>query len=314
MKQLFDAEIMPADALFILCSSHEERCLGSISRWGAWAPKEVLLFHYDDTNPKREINHASMVANIGKRSKINELTFCESSAVSSFRSNGEALAQIVKRFRGKPVVMDISVFTKRHLLMTLNWLDDHGLWDNLYIVYSEPDDYDATAFLPLSFGISRFEQIPGFAGTPDSSRPLHLLILLGYEGERALATFEQLQPIKTSLVVPDPPFREAWRGRTEQFNADLINRLGAPAILPADAIDPDSTVSVLSRTLGPENLRSDHTRIISPLGTKPQTLGVYMYTRAAIDPPALIYSSPLRHNQHFYSHGVGKTWLLKGSS
>jgi hypothetical protein len=139
---------------------------------------------------------------------------------------------------------------------------------------------------------------------------LQLLILLGYEGERALATFEQLQPIQTKLVIPDPPFREAWRGRTEIFNRDLIMRLGESSLLRADSIDPESVVSVMEEALGLTTERSASARIVAPLGTKPQALGVYTYVRRALDPPAIIYSSPLRHNQNFYSHGIGSTWLL----
>jgi hypothetical protein len=194
--------------------------------------------------------------------------------------------------------------------MMLNWLDDFGCWDKLYVVYTEPEDYDAASYLPLSFGISGIEQIPGFSGTADSSRPLHLMIFLGYEGERALATYDQLQPIKTTLVIPDPPFRPEWTGRTEFFNEDLIIRVGKHSLTLADAIDPELVCGTIRQVFGDEADRSDHAKILCPLGTKPQAFGAYIYTRKAVDPPALIYAGPLRHNERFYSHGIGSTWLL----
>ena len=294
----------------ITCSSHEERCLAIARKRENWSPRHVVLFHYDDDNPRREINHRLLKSTFDKRSAITELSFCESDVVTSFRQNCVALKELLVAYQDSNVYFDMTVFTKRHLLMMLSWLRDFRCWANLYIFYSEPEDYDVSTYLPLSFGISGFEQIPGFAGTPDTSRPLHLVIILGYEGERALATYEQVQPIRTTLIIPDPPFRPEWAGRTEEFNHSLITRLGSNAIYRADAVDPDSVRSVLNDAFGNENDRSDHARIVCPLGTKPQALGVFLYTMNAIDPPAIIYAGPLRHNHAFYSHGIGKTWVL----
>ncbi|MBI3043992.1 MAG: hypothetical protein HYY78_14325 [Betaproteobacteria bacterium] len=270
-----------------------------------------MLFHYDDHNPKREVNHAKLRDIFRATAEVTELSFRERDAVASFRANGEPLKALLTKYRMSSVVFDMTVFTKRHLLMMLNWLDDFGCWDRLNIVYTEPQDYDATAYLPLSFGIAGFEQIPGFAGTPDSSRPLHLLIFLGYEGERALATYEQLQPIKTTLVVPHPPFREEWAGRTEEFNKDLITRVGSRSVVVADSVDPEKVCASIRGAFGSDDGRSEYAKILCPLGTKPQALGAYLYVRRAADPPALIYSGPLRHNERFYSHGIGPSWLLQ---
>ena len=41
------------------------------------------------------------------------------------------------------------------------------------------------------------------------------------------------------------------------------------------------------------------------------SLGAYSYIRSCVDPPSVLYASPLRHNHEFYSFGVGATWLVK---
>ena len=209
------------------------------------------------------------------------------------------------------IVLDISVFTKRHLLIILRWLDDEGYWDRITIVYSEPEDYDVSPFVPLSFGLSCLQQIPGFSACPDLSRPLHLVLFLGYEGDRSLAVYEHIQPMQTTLVIPYPPYKPAWEGRTEKFNATLFAIIGNQPIEKVDAIDPDEATTSLIHILGKGNVRSPHAKVICPLGTKPQTLGIYSYARACIDPPAIIYASPLRHNHDFFSHGIGNMWILK---
>ncbi len=184
-----------------------------LSCLGGWKPKEAVIFHYDDDNPKREHRHRTMTNTLQALSVCpTDLQFTESNSVKSLHDNMAKLRVILRNLADAAVVLDISVFTKRHLLMMLRWLDDEGFWDRLCIVYSEPEDYDVSEFIPLSFGLSSLRQIPGFSACPDLSRPVHLVLFLGYEGDRALAVFEHVQPMQTTLVIPYPPYRPSWAG------------------------------------------------------------------------------------------------------
>ena len=277
-----------------------------------WKPSGAVIFHYDDDNPKREIRHKVMMRALRRASvPTTPLQFTESNAVISLRDNMNKLKEILNSQKSDAIVLDISVFTKRHLLMMLRWLDDEGYWDKLCIVYTAPEDYDVSQFIPLSFGISSFQQIPGFSACPDLSRPVHLVLFLGYEGDRVLATYEHVQPMQTTLVIPYPPYQPSWAGRTERFNADLLGLVGNKAISKVDSADPEATCQALIQILGEKDKRSLHAKVVGPLGTKPQTLGIYSYVRECTDPPAIVYASPLRHNHEFFSHGIGMTWILK---
>ena len=276
-----------------------------------WSPSEVVLFHYDDPNPIREDNHRDMeivIRQLGARLTV--LQFTEADAVRSLRENRETLRNVTDRSSNEVIVIDISVFTKRHLLMMLMWLDDSSFWSRLSVAYTEPGDYLVSKYVPLSFGLASLQQTPGFSACPDLSRPVHLVMFLGYEGHRALAVYEQIQPMKTTLAVPHPPYRSCWMGRTEQCNEDLLALVGEDGIRKVDALDPDATCEDLTAVLGGAG-RDNFARIICPLGTKPQTLGVYNYLRKTNDPPAIVYAGPLRHNHTFFSKGIGETWLLK---
>lgn len=315
MKRQLSPDLLPERCVLITCSSHEPRCLGLLTQLGHWQPATAVLFHYDDDNPVRERHHAAMelaLANANIPTVV--LPFTEASGVRSMRESMLRLRTTLEDRPGAPVVVDISVFTKRHLLLILRWLDDVGLWDRLAIVYSEPDDYDVTAHLPLSFGLASVHQIPGFPASPDLSRPVHLVLFLGYEGDRALAVYDQVQPMRTTLIIPDPPYKPSWTGRTEALNADLLQLAGDGLVKRVDGLDPDASVRLLVDILGETGKRGEFASIVSPLGTKAQTLGVYSYARRCAAPPAILYASPLRHNHEFFSHGVGTTWLLKAST
>ena len=311
MKRQLTPGVLPDGAVLITCSSHEARCRGVLPLTQSWALSEVVLFHYDDYNPIREKNHSHMESEFRKiDSRVTTLQFTEADAVSSLRDNMQHLQRAIDRSDYSAIVMDISAFTKRHLLMMLRWLDDYDLWSRLYVVYSEPGDYLISQHIPLSFGLASLQQIPGFSACPDLSRPIHLVMFLGYEGDRALAVYEHIQPMRTTLAVPHPPYQPSWTGRTERFNRDLLTLAGEQAVIKIDALDPDVTNETLMDVLGKYG-RDDFARIICPLGTKPQTLGVYSYIRQSDDPPAIVYAGPLRHNHAFFSKGIGKTWVLK---
>lgn len=310
MKLPFQSSLLPDNALLLLCSNHEQRCLGIVTNRDGWCPRRTVLFKYEDATPLGEKHHALMVQALGNGSDVKEIPFEESNVIHNFDSHKNDLQQIFVDHGDNPVVVDVSVLTKRHLLLLLCWLDDHGCWDRLWIVYSEPEEYEIEGQLPLSFGVSSVTQLPGFTASPNPSRPLHAAMFLGYEGDRAFATYEILEPQKTTVIIPDPPFKEAWRGRTEQQNQNLLASIDQYSLECADSIDPESSVAVLYKVFGDPTLRSDFARTLCPLGTKPQTLGAYMYLRQCVDTPSVIYSGALRHNHSYYSSGVGRQWLI----
>lgn len=310
MRRLLERATLPGRSVLMTCSSHEDRCKGLLSASPLIA-FESLLFHYDDENHRREENHKWMLRTLSNESQVCELDFSEQSTVESFRSNMPRMADVLSRNASAPIVVDASVFTKKHLLMLLRWLDDAGAWDRVWVVYCEPEDYDVSEFVPLSFGVASVQETPGFTACANLSRPVHLVLFLGYEGDRASAVFEHVQPMRTTLVVPYPAYKPSWEGRTERFNADLIRLLGDVVVEKVDAIDPDATESALDRILGNRNVRSNEARLVCPLGTKPQAIGIYQYLRKCVDPPAVIYAGALRHNHQFFSHGFGNCWLLK---
>ena len=311
MKLALKTGVLPNGAMLVTCSSHEDRCKALLLHAGEWTPSEVVLFHYDDPNPIREENHLTMETEFQRlRTRLTVLKFTEGDPVRSMRDNMHKLRQAIERAATNALVIDISVFTKRHFLMMLRWLDDSDLWSRLYVVYSEPRKYLVSKYIPLSFGLSTLQETPGFSACSDLSRPIHLVMFLGYEGDRALAVYEQIQPMRVTLAVPYPPYRPNWEGRTEEYNSDLLALVGSDAVRGVDALEPDATTETLGEILG-ESARDDYARIVCPLGTKPQTLGIYNYLRNSQDPPAIVYASPLRHNHSFFSRGLGQTWLLQ---
>jgi hypothetical protein len=65
MKIALNESLLPQGAVLLTCSSHEERCRGLLTKASNWLPSAVVLFHYDDENPKREVNHHAIKSDLG---------------------------------------------------------------------------------------------------------------------------------------------------------------------------------------------------------------------------------------------------------
>ena len=65
-----------------------------------------------------------------------------------------------------------------------------------------------------------------------------LAIFLGYEGDRAMGLFENVDPHRCILIVPKPAFHPEWEGRTEKMNTTIIRALGKKSIRYADSRNP----------------------------------------------------------------------------
>ncbi len=296
--------------VFIGCASFEERCLGGLSLLPpAYRFAHSYLCIYDDFNEARQPNVRAMTEVLQGHGPLSTV---EASEENPSRSIAELLSGIraLAALSEIRVTLDASTFTKRHLLLLLHALDDAGLWRSLRILYTEPKEYVVDMYLPMSMGIKEVAPIPGFTNVKPPDKPVLLVIMLGYEGDRSMALFQTIEPNETVLLVPKPAYRPEWEGRTEELNGQLVSLLGEDAIEYADSRDPLQVKTALDKVLGNRYSTKDWTCLVSPLGTKPQTVGLYAFWREKPDSCALIYAQPLRHNERYYSKGSGPTWEL----
>lgn len=312
MKIQFDPVEFRAPSVLVGCSSHEDRCMGILGQIGDDRPVAIVLFHHDDVNPRRERNHSKMVGLAqGLGVELVEVQYTKSQPRASMMRGVRRLDELLSRYPSVEVMLDISVLTRLHMFMLFQWFEDVGYWNRLRIGYCEPENYFISEHIPLSFGIDSFQQIPGFAACANFSRSTHLMLFLGYEGDRSVAAYEYIQPEVTTLVVPNPPYRPQWAGYSERFNVEIIGLVGRDQIVHADPVDPCAVLNMMKSEFGEIDQPSPRARVIVPTGTKPQALGAFMYTRRAVDQPAIIYARPLRYNTDLYSAGIGRIWRIK---
>src|SRR5204862_839741 len=120
---------------------------------------------------------------------------------------------------------DISTFPKNSLLITLKSLELIESVKKLRILYTEPEAYSTVQERDHSFGLRRTGVVPTFSAPYRANRELVLIMLLGYEGDRALGIWQRVQPHRTVVAIGRPAYRTEWENFAERINAPLLAAL-----------------------------------------------------------------------------------------
>ena len=147
--------------------------------------------------------------------------------------------------------------------------------------------------------------VPTYGGHFYVEKENLLVLLLGYEGDRAYGIWERFTPHKTLILIGRPSFRNAWEGRVEKFNKKLISKF------PVDSINYISTLDPFEVSKNLDSLIKHHMEkfniYISPLGPKPQVVGCYLCIKTHPD-VQIVYAIPKSHEEQYFSKQVGKIW------
>lgn len=299
------------DDIFICCASFEERCLGSLRKLSDYRANQSFLFIYSHESERRNKHLKEMRKHLSYIGNFEEVTTEEDNPITAVQHVTTRIEQQISNVSDPAISLDISTLTKRHLLLLLKILDLRGLLSHTRLIYTEPKDYITDLDQPLSFGLKKISLIPTFVGQYDPSKDLLLVIFLGYEGDRAMALLENIDPNRCIVVIPKPAYHPEWEGRTEKMNSTILRALSEENVRYADSRSPTKVAQQLEATLSePERSLEKYNHFIAPLGTKPQTVGIYLYTTWHPDSASIIYVAPLRHNEPFLSTGIGRSWLL----
>jgi hypothetical protein len=207
---------------------------------------------------------------------------------------------------GAGVVLDITSFTRLFLYEILALFYKKN---SLIVSYTEPIDF--TDNLPV--GNRDVFVVPSLRGVPDQDLSVRLVLLLGWEGERAQALVDQLDP---DDVVPilglDASDKKhiRWNDVARAKNKSLLERYGMEELrLPT--LNPDGVRDgLLDKYRGWE----DSNLIVCALGPKPQCIGVFEFARQRHRVQVLYsvpqsWSQPLKSGQPPLSRGVGGVYL-----
>ena len=292
------------NSLFITSASYEERCL-TVPKAVADIPKKAIVFWVKNLFPQIEVNLGEIEKCIGSE-KVRKVATDISDPVASASEIDQAIMMGLEGEDGADVVIDITTFTHEHLLFLIKSLAlRKEKIKSLKCIYSGAAEYsynekDTSKW--LSKGCAEVRSVVGYPGTIYPGVETVLIIVFGFEHERAECVREEMQPdslylgVGSSDSVTDDAHRAplalfSWMFEDSLAMQQDVHKFSFEACNPEDAFS--KLEEIIEKTPG-----CNH--IIVPMNTKLSTLAV-----AAIglrNPEVqLCYAQPETYNFEAYS-------------
>jgi len=258
----------------------------------------------DDLVRESWINNYNEIRDLLTRNNINliEIEGSSSDIFSLAKKISDALPVDEK------ILFDISSFPKYLLLEILRWNENK----KFICIYARPG-IEREAETEFSIGTKGIGVLKGFEGSIRFDRVNIMVLILGFEGARALTVFKHFEPAKVfaflgnSLGFFSTTTNEFYIDNAKRNNSQLLSNQRV-IIDEISALDPYSVKEKLDLTISNYSSKNDANIIISCLGTKPQTLGLFIYWLQNKH-VQIIYSTPSK--RRISSKGVGPIWVYK---
>jgi len=310
IKKLSPVEKDAPDDIYINCISFEERCVKSLISSNGYQAKNIFILDYPELRQRAEPakkrieeNRKVILEKVEEYAEENMfLLGCSRSEPLEGYFQFLDICGALGLNSASPnlkITIDISVLPKSYLLVMLKAIETLRA-NKVRIIYTEPAYYYPER---LTYGVSSIGYVPLYNGSLTPLKHDLLVVFLGFEGERTYAIWEHFEPQKAIGYVGNPGFRPAYVETARRLNKAFLHEKGVEE-REVSAIDHGEVCQQLE-TLWKSN--QDHDILISPLGTKIQALGVYLFKRNNPDCPAqVVYAKPLKYLKNYYSRGCGR--------
>lgn len=297
----------PEIELLICTASFESRCLSIATRMAPRIRQAIIIRSTEFISSSEKHFHAlqTSLSNKGQEVRVSSISPTLTADVFS-----GAVISAMKKIHDGTVLLDITTFTHEHLLILIALIQKHDLSCKIILGYTGAAEYSTNTEedqVWLSRGVGLVRSVLGYPGRMAPSKKLHLIILVGFEVERARALIEIMEPSKVSLGVGalGQSFSQHHYHRNERFLNRVQEFIYKQSQVRTEVetftfscIDPYETqVAVL------QQLEKHHefNTVISPMNTKISTVGVGL---AALQTPHIqvVYATVAEYNEEGYSN------------
>jgi hypothetical protein len=286
--------------VFISSASYESRCISvaaSIDRSSVAAAVVAMNDSYRET---MQSEFTRLCGLFSEKCKPLHL-----SSHDPIRSADKMAGVIGGLLRDSPqrILVDITTLTRELLLMLMRFLQSSVVaGSTVEFVYNRAKDYsvgDPPKDKWLSRGIREVRSVLGYPGELLPSRKSHLIVLVGFEDERALSLIRQCEPSRVSLGLADEtePATQPHQATNVARFSRLKSILDQVEKFQFKGYDAEATAGILQEQIA---RAPDLNTIIAPMNTKISTVGAASLALrdAAIQ---LCYAQPNTYNYPNYS-------------
>lgn len=301
--------------LYMVASSFEPRSVRATSLVRRRALSRAVIFSYEDTldtvlgqDHARQIRDGLRTAAVPS---IDVLPCRFSEPYGAMRVLHAFLLERELMGTIRSVLVDITCFTKLHLLTLLRYIERELKAEAVTVCYTEPLAYASAFGKSLSYGIQRSVYLP-YESAVRRSGGIGLLAFLGHERVRLEYILQELEPDIAVIMLGEPGFTLDMAEYSKRTNESLIHRSTYDRQYRLVTV-PTKDVTVVRETLEAEVGKMSEAGCdsvyLAPLGTKLQALAIDALRRTKIQIRMLLaYTIPRRYERRLYSQGSGPTY------
>lgn len=287
--------------LFIGSASFEVRCRSVLENMDRACIDHALIAVNGTFGPWLEENHRWFLDVLGTRAE--RLDVFSHDPVSTHLNIESALGRVFES-ELRSVVVDITTFTRESLIMLMRVFNKLRTENTkVTFIYATASQYSVGSQSRsdpwLSSGIRDIRPVLGFAGLMRPSRDTHMIVMVGFEDERALELIRACEPTHVSLGVCDPsqPGTRSHQATNERRLFRLLSVLPDVRKFRFPGYDAIATKQAL---LSQTKVFPECNVVIAPMNTKISTVGA---TLLALEDESvqLCYAAPYFYNFDHYS-------------
>lgn len=284
---------------FICSSSFEERCLTLASTISKELVGTVLIGHFEN-NYEISDEKLKCFRDIFKNKKVEVITLKKHQPIVNFDIFWKWFDSFKK---GSTIAIDITTLTRENLLMLLRiaFIKKDDL--EFHFFYTPSENYssnDVSKEIWLTKGVKEIRSVFSFPGDFSPLKNFLLIILTGFEYERAQTLIDIYEPAKLVLgkagVVSSINTELAEINDNNFRHLQMMNRDSES--FDFSCINLEDTIKVVKEQI--QKYKNDYNIIISPMNNKLSSLAVGL---VAIEDPSvqICYASTNQYNINAYS-------------
>jgi len=301
--------------ILIVCSSYEDRCLSIAQAIDSAKIEKALIAYNEDIAPyinKNCENLISLFSNKSERVALNT-----NDPIKTADNLKTYLQANIKS--GCYILVDITTFTHESLLILIKLLDlitegkshvkfaytgakTYGVVPKKILKDKNKTKEDISESIWLSKGIINIRNVLGFSGDIFPLRKTHLIILVGFEYERALELIKRYEPNYLSLGFGKAggSISEKHHQANKKFHSLLTEIASNWQKVNSFEFSCNDPVETQKAIINQSRIHPDTNVVVAPMNTKISTLGAYLANKenAAIQ---ICYAKPLKYNYENYS-------------
>lgn len=291
---------------FICYTSFEERCLVVAKEIAESSVKRTYILRNQPAALESEGNTEQLSGLFGSKAEFVDVRIGQ-----PLYTLDQFTARVIPAIKNAvdKVIIDITTFTHEHLLILFYLMKSENLINKAIFTYSGAGDYSLNTHLSdiwLTKGVKQVRSVIGYPGALVPSRDLHLIVMVGFEHERAQRIIETYEPARLSLGFAPPLIsvnenlsetNKAFFLRVQQFVKETRQELTFLEEFEFSCVDPIQARDALLNQIRQYN---NYNTVVCPLNTKIATMGAALATFEQ-DDIQLCYAEAAIYNSANYS-------------